>query len=131
MRDPVVGADHHPSHRGEGGADDERQGDDAIDVNAHQPRDLRIFGGSPHRHTEAGAVHHEREPDHHHHGYQHDPDLYHADVGAGELEYGVLHDLGKRQRTAAQMRSATCCRMIDRPIAVISGASRGAPRSGR
>ena len=27
--------------------------------------------------------------------------------------------------------SARCCRMIDRPIAVISGASRGARRSGR
>ena len=30
-----------------------------------------------------------------------------------------------------QMIIARCCRMIDRPIAVISGASRGARRSGR
>ena len=30
-----------------------------------------------------------------------------------------------------QMIIARCCRMIDRPMAVISGASRGAVRSGR
>ena len=30
-----------------------------------------------------------------------------------------------------QMISARCCRMIDTPIAVMSGASRGARRSGR
>ena len=30
-----------------------------------------------------------------------------------------------------QISIATCCRMIEMPMAVISGASRGAPRSGR
>src|SRR3990172_1001188 len=34
----VIGADHHAGDRRQGGADDEREGDDAVDVYAHQAR---------------------------------------------------------------------------------------------
>ncbi len=38
---------------------------------------------------------------------------------------------GKARMLRLQIMSATCCRMIDTPIAVIKGARRGAWRSGR
>ncbi len=44
---------------------------------------------------------------------------------------GLSMICGKPSGLRLQMIIATCCRMIEMPIAVISGASRGAPRSGR
>ena len=38
---------------------------------------------------------------------------------------------GKASTLRLQTSIARCCRMIETPIAVISGASRGAPRNGR
>jgi len=51
---------------------------------------------------------------------------------APPIEYdSTLMICGKASGLRLQIIIATCCRMIEIPIAVISGASRGAPRRGR
>ena len=61
-----------------------------------------------------------------------DRDLHRADdAHRANSNTGLPMICGKPSGLRLQMIIATCCRMIEMPIAVISGASRGAPRSGR
>jgi hypothetical protein len=101
VRDAVIGRHHYACHRGQPRADDEGHGDDAVGVDAHQARDLRVLCRRAHRGAEARAVDHPREARHHRHRDEDDAEL---DVGDGGLPYVEghgLHRLRERQRVAA------------------------------
>src|SRR5207302_1729924 len=55
--DAVVSALPHAGDGAEGGADDEGCGDDAVDVDPHLSRDLRVLRGGAQRGGELRAIH--------------------------------------------------------------------------
>ena len=61
----VVEPDQHAGDRRQGRADDEGQQDDAVDIDADEPRRVLVERGRAHRLAEPGVLHEEVEPQHH------------------------------------------------------------------
>jgi hypothetical protein len=105
VRDAVIAADHYAGDRTERRADDESDGDDAVDVDAHQARDCLVLGGCAHRDAQLGPVHEQQQTDHHRGRAQDDRDLHVGDRCAvrvvGQMIRDRLHDLRIGQRVAA------------------------------
>ncbi len=105
VRDAVVGADHHARHRAERRADDERQRDHAVDVDAHQSGHRLVLRGRAHRDAELRPVDEREEPRHHRDRSEDDRDLDVGDRRAVRIAGDVIRlhadDLRKRERVAA------------------------------
>ena len=71
-------------------AEQEREHDDAVDVDAHERGRLEVLGDGPDAATEPGAAHELVEGDHHDDRADDDDDLVDADVGVEEREDDVL-----------------------------------------
>ena len=101
VRNAVIGSDHHAGDRCQGRADDESEGDDAIDVYPHQARHLRVLRRRAHGDAELGAIHDQRQPAHHQQRNHNDGNLHPGNDRAADSEADERNDLRKRERAAA------------------------------
>jgi hypothetical protein len=105
LRDAIVGADHHPGHGTQAGADDEGERDHGVDVDAHQAGDLLVLRGCAHRDAELGAVDESEQAGHHQDRDHDDGDLHVGNRGAvriaREVERDDCDDLREGHRIAA------------------------------
>ncbi len=130
----VLHADQHCCHGGQGGADDEGQGDDAVGVDAQQVGHLQVFGAGTTGTSEARALDEERQAEHRNDGDGEDQDLHvghdHA-VHRAFAEYQiarhqvgngfVLGVLGQQHEVLQEDRHADRRDQRNQPVAAAQG----------
>ena len=113
--------------------DEERDRDRAVDVHAHQGGGVAVVGRRAHRAPEPRAADEQLERDHQDHRDGDDEQAEHRDRRVADLDERSGREDLRRVRSGTGRRASwtTFWRMNETPIAVISGARRGALRSGR
>ncbi len=99
---------------------------------AHELRGVAVLGGGAHRLAEFRVEDEQLQHDHHHDRQHNDEDLLGRDIDRADVKDRIWEDTsgngtGEGPRQYCMMFS----RMNDMPIAVMSGASRGALRNRR
>ena len=126
-------AHHHARRARERGADEEGRDDDAVDVDPLHRRRLTVERRRAHRLAEPRAGDEQGQREHQRERGQDDPDPNRRDVERAPVDAGRQVDVLVRlvARKSAPKRRSADCRKNETPSAVISGAIRGAFRSGR
>ena len=119
---------------GERGADGEGDDDDAVGVDAHQLGGVGVLRGGLHGAAGAGLGDEEAEGDHAQRGGDEQEEVAALDDGAEPMSTASPLELREGAGllgVGVEASRSACWSAMDRPMAVMSGASRGPPRSGR